>query len=79
MTDTDPHIAHENETGAANLENKAADLEAHAKGNEDLILGIETLLHYFPSSPHKSAHRTIAQRHLEDASMRLQRENGTKP
>jgi hypothetical protein len=76
-SETDPRTAHENEQAAEQLVKEADDLEAHAKGNEDLILGIETLIHYFPSSPHQSAHRALAMRHLEDASMRLQRENGT--
>jgi hypothetical protein len=73
---TDPRIAHECEVSAAQLEKDADGLLVHAKENETLILSIETLVHFFNHSPHQSDGRTLALRHLEDASMRLRRETG---
>lgn len=72
----DPRVAYEAEVSAKDAESRAEELEAHAKGNQDMILNIESLIHYLNHSPHKSADRTIATRHLEDASMRLRRELG---
>lgn len=78
-THTDPHIAHECQQAALRMDKEAESAEAHAKGNQDIILNIETLIHYLIHSPHNSAHRTLALRHLEDASMRLRREIGDPP
>ena len=74
---TDPRVAHENEQAADQCDKEAGALLEHAKDNEILILSIETLLNSIYHSPIKSPHRTLAMRHLEDASMRLQRENGS--
>jgi len=73
---TDPRTASENEEHASRTDKEANAILDHAKDNEILILNIETLLHAFYSSQFQSAHRTLTMRHLEDASMRLQRENG---
>ena len=74
---TDPRVAHENEQAADQCDREAGEILEQAKDNEVMILSIETLLHSLYTSPIKSPHRTLAMRHLEDASMRLQRENGS--
>lgn len=76
-THTDPRIAHECEESAKALEAEAEIHERHANGNTDLILNIESLIHYINNSPDKSAYRTLALRDLESASDRLRRELGT--
>lgn len=76
---TDARLAHECETAATQLEKEADEHEQHASSNADLIMNIETLLHYFNHSPFDSELRTLAKRHLEDASMRLRREIGYPP
>ena len=78
-TKSDPRMAHENEVRAAELTAEADQLAGHAKGNAELILNIETLIHYLNHSPINSADRVLALRHLEDASMRLRREIGDAP
>lgn len=78
-THTDPRLAHECEASATALETEAATHDRHAKGNTDLIINIESLIHYINHSPDKSAYRTLALRDLESASMRLRRELGDHP
>jgi hypothetical protein len=43
------------------------------------MAGIQGLINRMTVSPHGSANRTLAIRHLEDAQSRLQRELGDKP
>lgn len=72
----DPRDAHENEVAAGRLIEEAENLERMAKGNQELILNIETLIHYLATTNDKSAQRTLAMRDLESASSRLRREVG---
>lgn len=76
---SDPRLAHESEVQAQKLTTEAQAALDHARGNAEMILNIETLIHYLEHSPIKSAGRTLALRHLEDASMRLRREIGDEP
>ena len=76
-THTDPRLAHEIEEAAKRLEAEAALHDRHIKGNTDLIINIEALIHYIHHSPDTSAYRTLALRDLESASDRLRRELGS--
>jgi len=73
---TDPRRAHEAGVEAEMLAKESETLCEHLHGNAQTIEGIEHLIHYLLTSPHKSAYRTLAIRDLEQASMRLRRENG---
>jgi hypothetical protein len=75
---TDPRVAHECEVTAAQLEKESEVLLKHASENENFILACETLISGMLASEHGGPNRTLAIRHLESASMRLQRENGPK-
>ena len=75
----DPRTAYEDGRTAKQL---LADADAMARichENEEAILQIEALIVNLDQSQHGSRHRSIAVRHLEDASMRLRRENGDPP
>lgn len=75
---TCPRIAYDAEMDAKKLEEEATTLEGHAKSDWELIQNIEMLINYLVHSPYTSAHRTLALRSLEEASMRLRRELGDK-
>lgn len=74
---TDPRLAHECEEAAKRLDAEADLLDRHIKGDIDIIINIEALIHYLNHSPDTSAHRTLALRDLENASGRLRRELGS--
>ena len=76
--DADPHIAHESEVVATRLEKEVVMLNEQITENVQTVEGIEHMVRILVSSPHKSADRTLAIRHLEDASMRLRRELSTE-
>ncbi len=73
---TDPRRAHEAGVESELLAKESEDVAAHVSGNVQTIEGIEHMIHYLKTSPYKSADRTLAIRDLEQASMRLRRENG---
>ena len=75
---TDPRIAHESGISADRLDAEIIALSEQIEENVTSIEGIEHLIRLLTSSPHKSADRTLAIRHLEDASMRLRRELSTE-
>ncbi len=73
---TDPRLAHEAGVSAERLEGEIQKLTQHRAGNLEMIGLIAELIRFLEASPHKSAHRTLALRHLEDAQSRLIRETG---
>lgn len=73
---TDPRVAHDAEVSALANEKDIKQLSEQIQENEQTIDGIEVLIHTLRSSEHQSPHRTLALRELENASMRLRRENG---
>jgi hypothetical protein len=73
---SDPRDATESGSRAKLYRGQAAAMEAHAADNNARIHAIESLIRLLGDSKFQSANRTLAIRHLEDASMRLQRENG---
>ena len=75
--DVDPHIAHESGVTAERLEKEVVMLNEQIHENVTTVEGIEHMVRYLTVSPHKSPDRTLAIRHLEDASMRLRRELST--
>lgn len=73
---TDPRLAHEAGVAAERLGRDVEKLREYHAGNAALILRLQELIRYLENSPHKSVHRSLALRHLEDAQSRLMRENG---
>lgn len=71
-----PREQHDYDVALDDSEKKLATLTAHAQANLKAIGMIEETIHYLEQSPHQTADRTLAKRHLEDASMRLRRELG---
>jgi hypothetical protein len=79
IPDRDPRDAHEREMSARTARTQADDLKIMIEETESFIERIEELIDHLANHPSKSAHRTLAQRDLENASMRLRRELGDKP
>ena len=77
-TDVDPHVAHDAGVTATRLEKEVVQLSEQIFENVTTIEGIERMVRFLTASPHKSPDRTLAIRHLEDASMRLRRELSTE-
>lgn len=73
---TDARLSHEAGVGAEQLEREITHLEQQLDGNVEMVGLLDELIHFLEGSPHKSTHRTLALRHLEDAQSRLLRENG---
>lgn len=61
------------------LDREIPNLHTAIQEDEKFIRDIENLVTALSQSPIKSAHRQLALRHLEDASMRLRRDLGDKP
>ena len=73
---TDPRIGFEAGESADRLAREIMAMNQQKAGNQGLIEQIQIQINYLEKSPHQSAHRTLALRHLEDAQSRLIRENG---
>lgn len=75
---TDPREAHDCAALSKSFSKEAAALELAANENDFLIAEIERVIETIRRSKHQTADRMLAMRKLEDASMRLRRENGDK-
>lgn len=77
--DASPSDAHDAGFQVQQLDREIADTHTAIKECEKYVSDIELLITAIARSPNKSAHRQLALRHLEDASMRCRRELGDKP
>lgn len=73
---TDPRDAHEAGVRAEAGAKQAESFLNHIQSNEKIIEGVEHMIHYLHKSPIQSTARSLAMHALEEASMRLHRENG---
>lgn len=72
----EPRDTHAAQAHADVLGREIADLQHHIEGDLKLCDEIQQLINFLNASKAKTAHRTLALRHLEDAQSRLLRELG---
>lgn len=77
--DSDPRIAHDVSVEVLRMAREEKELMTQIQEDVEFMAGIQGLINRITVSPHGSANRTLAIRHLEDAQSRLQRELGDKP
>ena len=77
--ETDPRTAHEAGVAADGVERELHQVTATIASDVELVGEIQQQINYLSESSFKSAHRTLALRHLEDAQSRLLRELGDLP
>lgn len=71
-----PQEAHDLNLKLRAAEDRLGTITAHAQSNTTMIAQIEMLIADLKQASHQSADRILARRELENASMRLRRENG---